>query len=166
MWVAIVKEDGTEVKLGVTARSDSAIKMQYYVREMGYGRFIGWHIIVTTMGEIRIKRIYEAPSGDDGYRMLVDRVWPRGVSKKAAEIDDWNKDVAPSEKLRKWFGHDPSKFSQFADHYRKELAGKPAILSGILQAAGKKNLTLLYGTKDREHNQAVVLRDVLRETES
>ncbi len=118
------------------------------------------------MGEIRIKRIYEAPSGDDGYRMLVDRVWPRGISKKVAEIDDWNKDVAPSEKLRKWFGHDPAKFSRFADLYRKELAGKTVVLSGILQTADKKTLTLLYGAKDTEHNQAVVLRDVLRETES
>lgn len=115
------------------------------------------------MKTIKIKRIYEAPSGDDGYRILVDRVWPKGVSKEDARLDDWFKEVAPSEKLRKWFGHDPDKFDEFARKYRDELKDKAEELSKIREKAKEQTVTLLYGAKDTAHNQAIVLQKVLEE---
>lgn len=115
------------------------------------------------MKKIGIKRIYEDPDDDDGYRILVDRIWPRGVSKEDARLDDWSKDLAPSDKLRKWFGHDPKKFKEFAKKYRKELKDKKEDIEEILKIAEKQKVTLLYGAKDTEHNQAVVLQKLLKE---
>jgi len=115
------------------------------------------------MQEIRTKRIYEDPSNNDGYRILIDRIWPRGVSKEDAKLDDWNKNIAPSDSLRKWFGHDPDKFDEFAKKYRKELDGKKEGLTEIRKKAEKQTVTLLYGAKDTEHNQAVVLQKLLNE---
>lgn len=114
------------------------------------------------MEGIKTKRIYEAPSDNDGYRILVDRIWPRGVSKEDAKLDDWNKDIAPSDKLRKWFDHDPDKFDEFAKKYRKELDDKKEYLTAIRKKADKQAVTLLYRAKDTEHNQAVVLQKVLK----
>ncbi|MFB9055158.1 DUF488 domain-containing protein [Mariniflexile ostreae] len=114
------------------------------------------------MKKIRIKRIYEEVLEEDGCRILVDRIWPRGVSKEDAKLDDWNKDVAPSEKLRKWFNHDPDKFDAFAEKYRKELHDKGDVLESIRKQAGHNAVTLLYAAKDTKHNQAIVLREVLK----
>jgi uncharacterized protein YeaO (DUF488 family) len=114
------------------------------------------------MNEIDIKRIYEAPSADDGYRILVDRIWPRGVSKEKAKLDQWIKEVAPSKELRKWFDHDPEKFAEFASRYREELKEKVEALAEIQEEAKKNKVTPLYGARDTEHNQAVVLQGLLR----
>lgn len=114
---------------------------------------------------IKIKRIYEQPSERDGYRVLVDRLWPRGISKNQAKIDLWLKEIAPSNDLRKWFSHDPKKWDRFRKKYRLELNRKRALLLEIKQAEKEKGtLTLLYSAKDKEHNQAVVLSAILRET--
>lgn len=113
--------------------------------------------------DIRIKRAYDKAATNDGTRVLVDRVWPRGVAKEDLELDDWNKDVAPSTELRKWYSHDPEKFEEFAKRYRKELdtkAGRDAL--AVLQEAVKgKRLTLITATKDVEHSQAAVLADLI-----
>lgn len=106
---------------------------------------------------VQIKRIYEKPAKTDGYRILVDRLWPRGVSKEEAAIDEWFKDIAPSDELREWFGHEPSKFKDFASKYLKELADNPAAPDFIKAVKSHATVTLLYGAKDTEHNQAVVL---------
>ena len=111
--------------------------------------------------DIRIKRIYEEPAMDDGYRVLVDRVWPRGVSKVDAHLDEWLKDIGPSTELRKWFGHEPPKYAEFKKRYAKELKEHADEVERIRTLAGKQRLCLLYGAKDEEHNQAVVLREVL-----
>lgn len=110
---------------------------------------------------IETKRIYEAASKDDGLRILVDRVWPRGVSKEDAVIDYWAKDLAPSTELRKWFNHDPAKWDEFQQRYRKELAGKKAQLGELADKADSRTMTLLYGAKDTKHNQATVLKKIL-----
>ncbi|MGH7255605.1 MAG: DUF488 domain-containing protein [Nitrospirales bacterium] len=114
---------------------------------------------------IRIKRIYESPSSRDGLRVLVDRVWPRGVSKQRARIHEWRKDLAPSTTLRKWFGHDPAKWPAFRLRYRNELTsnGREGDLQALARLAKRKTVTLLYSAADDTHNQAVVLRDFLEE---
>ncbi len=112
---------------------------------------------------IGIKRIYEAAQPEDGYRVLVDRVWPRGVSKADAALDAWMKDLAPSTKLRKWFGHDVARWEEFRAGYRRELADHPQALSQLLEKCVQQRVTLLYSARDPEHNQAVVLREVLEE---
>lgn len=111
--------------------------------------------------EVALKRAYEPPSAGDGMRVLVDRLWPRGVSKAAARIDVWLKDVAPSTELRKWFGHDPEKWPEFQQRYRAELKGNPA-LAALRKLARQGHVTLVYGAKDEEHNDAVVLAKLLR----
>ena len=111
--------------------------------------------------DIRIKRVYDATGQDDGYRILVDRLWPRGISKEGAHIEEWLKEIGPSNELRKWFGHEPTKFPEFKRRYEKELHGQADLLKHIRDLAKKQRLTLVYGAKDEEHNQAVVLRDVL-----
>jgi len=110
---------------------------------------------------IQLKRIYDAPSETDGLRILVDRLWPRGLTKKRAAVDLWLKEVAPSTALRKWFGHDPAKWTPFQERYRKELrAYKDAI--GLLKEKSKEGtITLLYGARDEEHNEALVLKTLL-----
>ena len=113
------------------------------------------------MGKIKIKRIYDDPSDDDGYRILVDRLWPRGVSKEDATLDDWDKEIAPSDELRKWFDHQEDRFKEFSKRYREELKDKENDLDKLGEIAEKKTLTLLYAAKDTEINQAVVLKEVL-----
>lgn len=113
------------------------------------------------MRPIAIKRVYEPPSPDDGVRVLVDRVWPRGMSKDAAAVDRWMKEIAPTTALRKWFGHAPERWDEFARRYREELAAHAAELGELHGLAANGRLTLVYGARDEAHNQAVVLRDVL-----
>ncbi len=113
------------------------------------------------MRKIKIKRIYEDPSEDDGYRVLVDRLWPRGVSKKDAKLDNWVKEIAPSPELRKWFDHKKEHFEEFALRYHEELKGKEDELNGLRKVAENETLSLLYAAKATEINHAVVLRDVL-----
>jgi uncharacterized protein YeaO (DUF488 family) len=108
---------------------------------------------------LTIKRIYEPPDEDDGLRILVDRLWSRGVSKEQAALDLWLKDVAPTSEMRTWFGHEPGRFEEFAERYRAELETNPA-LDRLLEAAREnESVTLLYGARDPEVNHAVVLRD-------
>jgi len=112
---------------------------------------------------IRIKRVYE-PAGDrDGYRVLVDRLWPRGISKADAALDAWPKDLAPSPELRRWFGHKPERFDQFREHYRQELAEHREAAAELLKVAGDQPITLLYAARDPDHNHAVVLSEYLHE---
>ena len=113
-----------------------------------------------------IKRIYDELSDNDGYRVLVDRVWPRGVSKERAHLDAWIKELAPSTDLRKWFAHDPTKYPEFHQRYFGELDANPdvkSIIAELNQRAKSETVTLLYSAKDEEHNQAVVLKDYLDE---
>jgi len=110
---------------------------------------------------IAIKRVYEPASRGDGRRILVDRLWPRGLSKEKAAVDLWLKEIAPSSELRKWFGHDPEKWGEFQRHYRAELDSNGAALEALKEAIGKGPATLLYGARDEQHNDAVVLRDLL-----
>lgn len=110
---------------------------------------------------VRTKRIYDPPKKSDGYRVLIDRLWPRGIKKDAARLDAWRKDLAPSTELRQWFDHDPAKFEAFAKRFAAELAGRPGAIEGLLADAGGKTITLLYAAKDTEHNHAVLLRDML-----
>ncbi|MBO0733305.1 MAG: DUF488 domain-containing protein [Methylocapsa sp.] len=114
------------------------------------------------MKEIRIKRVYEPPARSDGKRILIDRIWPRGMKREDAHVDAWIKDIAPSSALRRWFGHDPEKWAEFRRRYLAELRQNPAV--GELQelAQERKTVTLLFGAKDSLHNNAVVLRDFLR----
>lgn len=112
---------------------------------------------------IQVKRIYEEPNPSDGVRILVDRVWPRGMSRERARIDDWRKDLAPSDALRKWFGHDPAKWDAFRTRYRDELtkAGRIEALRELATLARQSALTLVYSATDQEHNQAVALKEIL-----
>jgi uncharacterized protein YeaO (DUF488 family) len=114
---------------------------------------------------IRARRVYDAPSADDGARVLVDRVWPRGLRKDAARLDDWAKDVAPSTELRKWYGHDPAKFDEFRRRYRAELTepGPAQALAKLRARASAGPVTLLTATRELEISQAAVLAGVLRE---
>lgn len=107
---------------------------------------------------LKIKRIYDAPSADDGYRVLVDRLWPRGVSKEKAALDVWLKDVAPTAELREWFGHKPERFAEFKARYEAELKTNPAATELAQLIKEHDNITLLYSAHDSEANQAVVLR--------
>ena len=116
---------------------------------------------MATKINIQIKRIYEAPAKDDGYRMLVDRLWPRGVSKGEAQLQEWNKEIAPSAELRKWFDHKEERFDEFSKLYEAELLKKPVELNRIKSLADKEPLTLLFGAKDHKRNQAYVLCNVL-----
>lgn len=112
---------------------------------------------------IKIKRVYEKPAKADGWRVLVDRLWPRGMKKEAARVDVWMKDVAPSTALRKWFGHEPEKWSEFQKRYRRELERKTELLAELKKMAKEHGtLTLLYGAKDEEHNDAAALASVLK----
>lgn len=110
---------------------------------------------------IHLKRVYESPSPDDGVRILVDRIWPRGVSKEDAAIDRWMKEVAPSTELRHWFGHDPKRWEEFRHRYRTELSRHEELLNELRTIARQGSLTLVYAARDVDHNQAVVLREVL-----
>lgn len=116
---------------------------------------------------IKIKRVYDEYNKNDGTRILVDRLWPRGVRKEDAKIDEWMKDIAPSDSLRKWFNHDPEKWGEFKKRYKKELKDKSdlvALLSKLEKVKGI--ITLIYSAKDEEHNNAVALRLILSKLNS
>ncbi len=110
---------------------------------------------------IKIKRIYEPASPDDGKRIYIDRLWPRGMKKEEVKIDEWLKEISPSDSLRKWFGHDPSKYKEFKRRYRKELEKHSEILERIRKEGKKETVTLLFSAKDVEHNNATVMRELL-----
>ena len=113
---------------------------------------------------IKIKRVYESAEENDGYRILVDRLWPRGVSKEKAKLDMWMKDIAPSNSLRKWFNHDPKRWDEFQNKYNEELKDKNDLLKEIKDLEkSKSTVTLVYGAKNEENNNAIVLRDKLNE---
>ena len=112
---------------------------------------------------LQLKRAYAPAAPSDGARILVDRLWPRGVSKERADLTEWMKDIAPSTALREWFGHDPARWGEFQARYRAELADHPTALNQIRALAQKGPVTLVYGARDEIHNDAVVLRYVLLE---
>ncbi len=112
---------------------------------------------------IRIKRVYDTPAAEDGARFLVERLWPRGMKKEALHMDGWPKDVAPSDALRRWFGHDPAKWAEFQRRYTAELDGNHAAWEPLLEAARQGDVTLLYSAHDVEHNNALVLKTYLEE---
>lgn len=117
--------------------------------------------------QLKLERIYMKPVDTDGYRVLVDRLWPRGISKVNAQLDNWVKEIGPSTTLRKWFNHEPAKYPEFVDRYWAELDENPLTASFISQVAEqltKTNVILLFGAKDEQHNQAVVLRDYLKDS--
>jgi uncharacterized protein YeaO (DUF488 family) len=110
---------------------------------------------------LHIKRIYETPSKTDGLRILVDRIWPRGISKMDAQIDQWFKDIAPSTELRKWFGHDLKRWEEFKQRYFDALSQQRDIVDVIVEKSAKGKVTLLYGAKDTEHNNAQALKEYI-----
>jgi len=111
---------------------------------------------------IKIKRVYEEPDDADGKRILVDRLWPRGLTKEKARVDLWLKEIAPSTELRKWFGHDPEKWVEFQARYAQELKGHGEQLALLRDEATRGTVTLVYGARDEEHNEAVILQRVLQ----
>lgn len=113
--------------------------------------------------EIRLKRIQDPVEKEDGRRVLVDRLWPRGIRKEAAALDDWPKELAPSRALRRWFHQDRSRWEAFRESYRRELSRQPEALNALLEHCRQGRITLLFGSRDRSRNQAVVLREVLLE---
>ena len=113
------------------------------------------------MKTINLKRVYDEKSDDDGYRVFVDRLWPRGVSKEDAHFDEWMKELAPSTELRKWFDHKPERFEEFSKLYKKELQEHKEELDKLRELAKSKKITLLFGAKDTEINNAVVIKEVL-----
>jgi uncharacterized protein YeaO (DUF488 family) len=110
---------------------------------------------------LQIKRAYDPPSPKDGTRILVDRLWPRGLTKEEAGVDLWLKEIAPSTELRVWFGHDPSKWQEFRSRYRAELHDKPELMASVKERAEDGVVTLLYAAKDEKHNHALVLLEQL-----
>ena len=110
------------------------------------------------MATIRLKRVYEKPSRNDGLRILVDRLWPRGLTKERAAVNLWLKDVAPSTELRKWFGHDPARWKEFQIRYRKELREQKDAINLLKKKIMEHTVTLVYGARDEEHNEAIVLK--------
>ncbi len=110
---------------------------------------------------IKIKRIYDPASPQDGKRIYIDRLWPRGMKKEEVKIDEWLKEISPSDDLRKWFGHDPSKYEEFKKRYTKELEEHSEILEKIKKEAKRKTVTLLFSARDEEHNNATVMREIL-----
>jgi uncharacterized protein YeaO (DUF488 family) len=110
---------------------------------------------------VRIKRIYDPPAPEDGKRILVDRLWPRGLSKDAARIDEWLKEIAPSDELRKWFGHDPARWEEFRKRYRGELKAHDELLNRLRDETLKGTVTFLFAAKDTEQNNAAVLKEML-----
>jgi uncharacterized protein YeaO (DUF488 family) len=112
--------------------------------------------------DVRLKRAYDPAAATDGYRVLIDRIWPRGVTREEAHLDDWARELAPSTELRTWFGHDPARFAEFRRRYTEELASQEEPLRELRRRAREGTLTLVYGARDTEHNDAVVLAEILR----
>jgi uncharacterized protein YeaO (DUF488 family) len=110
-----------------------------------------------------LRRAYDAPTRNDGYRVLVDRLWPRGTRRADAQLGEWCRELAPSDDLRRWFGHDPSRFAEFDRRYRAELAGHLDEVDRLAERVDAGRVTLVYGARDTTHNNAVVLRDVIEE---
>jgi uncharacterized protein YeaO (DUF488 family) len=110
---------------------------------------------------LKIKRVYDPPSPEDGKRILVDRLWPRGIRKEAAAIDEWLKEIAPTTELRKWYGHDPVKYEEFKRRYARELEDKADIIERIKDEARRRTVTLLFSAREMEHNNATVLKEIL-----
>jgi uncharacterized protein YeaO (DUF488 family) len=117
----------------------------------------------TSREAVRLKRAYEPAEPDDGFRVLVDRLWPRGVSKGALAVDAWFRELGPSDELRRWFGHDPARWKEFASRYREELRREPCdeLVASLVARAERGPITLVYAAKDELHNQAIVLRGVI-----
>jgi uncharacterized protein YeaO (DUF488 family) len=113
--------------------------------------------------DVRAKRVYEDAGAGDGYRVLIDHVWPRGVSRERANLDEWARELAPSDKLRKWFDHVPERFDEFRSRYREELKDQREPVEELRSRARKRPVTIIYAARDREHNNAVVLAELLRE---
>jgi uncharacterized protein YeaO (DUF488 family) len=111
---------------------------------------------------VRLKRAYEPPAPSDGYRVLIDRLWPRGVTRETARLDEWARELAPSTTLRRWFGHDPARFTEFRQRYLEELSAQKEKLRELRERAREQTVTLVYGARDTEHNDAVVLAELLR----
>ncbi len=111
---------------------------------------------------VKTKRVYDPVSPDDGRRILIDRLWPRGIRKEEAHIDEWLREIAPSTELRKWFSHDPAKWEEFKKRYKKELEGKEELVRALKAEARKGTITLLFAAKDTVHVNAEVLKEVLR----
>ena len=116
------------------------------------------------MPDVAVKRAYEPVDEDDGYRVLIDRLWPRGVSKERARLDEWARELAPSTELRRWFGHDPARFEEFRRRYIEELAAEGDKLDELRRRTSAGKVTLVYGARDSEHNDAVVLAELLGRT--
>jgi uncharacterized protein YeaO (DUF488 family) len=112
--------------------------------------------------DVRLKRAYEPAAASDGDRILIDRIWPRGVTREAAQLDEWARELAPSAELRRWFGHDPARFREFRRRYSAELAAQKGKLSELRRRARAGTVTLVYAARDTEHNDAVVLAEILR----
>jgi uncharacterized protein YeaO (DUF488 family) len=112
---------------------------------------------------IAIKRVYEAPAEGDGYRVLIDRLWPRGLKKEAVSMDVWARELAPSTELRKWFGHDPARWDEFRQRYAAELADSADVWQALARRSAKEPVTLLYGARDEEHNDAVALKALMEQ---
>jgi uncharacterized protein YeaO (DUF488 family) len=110
---------------------------------------------------VKVRRVYDEPDENDGFRILVDRLWPRGLSKDRAKIDLWLKDIGPSNELRKWFAHDPGKWVEFKRRYFEELGDKTELLELVLKKAGEGAVTLLYGTKNEKNNNAIALKEYI-----
>ena len=110
---------------------------------------------------IKLKRVYQEPSPADGLRILVDRLWPRGLTKERAAVDLWLKELAPSTELRKWFGHDPAKWREFQTRYREEVHDNDEVLQVLKEKVKKNTVTLVYGARDEHHNEALVLKQIL-----
>lgn len=115
------------------------------------------------MGKLQLKRIYAPPSGADGHRVLVERLWPRGVSKQAARLDDWLKEIAPSPELRRWYGHAPERWPEFQRRYRAELAAKGELINQLISRLERGNVTLLFAARDEARNSAVLLKSVIED---
>ncbi|HLT19435.1 MAG TPA: DUF488 domain-containing protein [Thermomicrobiales bacterium] len=114
-------------------------------------------------GQFKLRRAYDSPSPDDGQRILVDRFWPRGISKERAQLELWLRDAAPSAELCRWFGHDVERWPEFRERYRAELDANQEALEPLLEAARQGDVTLVFGARDTAHNQAVVLKEYLEE---
>jgi uncharacterized protein YeaO (DUF488 family) len=112
--------------------------------------------------DVRAKRIYDRPDRGDGHRILIDHIWPRGVSRERAQLDEWARELAPSDELRKWFDHVPERFDEFRCRYRDELAAQSERIDELRRRAANGPLTIVYAARDREHNNAVVLTELLR----
>jgi uncharacterized protein YeaO (DUF488 family) len=112
--------------------------------------------------DVRIKRVYEPPEPGDGYRVLIDRLWPRGVSRERADLDEWARDLAPSDELRRWFGHEPERFAEFRRRYREELRAHGDEIAQLRDRANHGPLTIVYAARDETHNDAVVMAELVR----